>query len=264
MKNMYPEQFYSSETESFLYHYTSWESAFLHILPLGKIRLSKLTKTNDPAEFSDYYPENFISKDHKEGMYNYEKGCEILALRDNIKLICFCYDKKAQNKSLFGKGFLRSRMWSQYAKDQTGVCIVFNKESIIECIKQAIYPRKLLHGKVTYTNELQINKLLVNDNKVDNKKYIESNYRGFILQKLKDYKDENEYRVCFLDDEERDFFEIDIYRHSIKAVIAGIRTPYPVLQSLATQCLKHECDLFQLMYLNGEYTLQVPLFIKLR
>ena len=150
-----PDIFKSEDT---IYHYTTLKSATEFILYDNNLRLSRRKNSNDPIEkilpsinFSEYgYSDEILPDSSNE--------------RDNIsdlirrklkqaKQLCFCMNdnksRKINSNPEFPHeyfGFMKPRMWDQYADKYNGVCLAF---SLTELRKEA---NGMLNRKVDYVN----------------------------------------------------------------------------------------------------------------
>ncbi len=188
-----------------IYHYTSLKNSKL-ILYENKLLLSQRTKSIDPFEntfpniiFSNIYDkENALVKD------GIELKKEILNSYSNIKQICFCKNKNEFFPlSLNNYGFMKSRMWDQYADKYKGVCLAFSKSELLkennckpefyEDVKYIDYDNfdsidsgysinmnTLYEKGIEYYKDLVINGL---------------QFRRSCFIKSKDYEGENEFRI---------------------------------------------------------------------
>jgi hypothetical protein len=242
--------------ENSLFHYTHWETALMYIIPKGEIKFSPLGKTNDPVEFSNYSPEVIANTP-----YNYEQirkllalSKELLEIRKDVKVASFV--RNIKSKQPFSKGYLRTRMWSQYAEDSTGVCIVFDKNLLVNSVKRCLKNKIIFSGNIKYTDDLAIKEILRVRETITPNEFFNKYYRKFLFEKFKDYKDENEFRIAILDDNCIDPIYIRLDPKTIKYVIAGPKTVKEVTSVLRSECRKHQdCSLIKLKYINGEYFL---------
>ena len=123
--------------DKYLYHYTSLNRAFEHILHEGKLLLASLKLTNDPRESKDWnWTFRNISHEIDIAIPSVEElvtvSSEInLKIKRDCKLCCFSIDDKTKNL-YSGRGWGHPRMWAQYADKHKGVCLVFDKDKLIE------------------------------------------------------------------------------------------------------------------------------------
>ena len=130
---------------------------------------NSLSNTHDPLEFLDY---SAVTLDDK--IRSDERISEEINMISSInvifktatKIACFSADvvpKPGVDPSLlFGKGFCRSRMWSQYADAHRGVCLIFDRNILIDSVNDhiktlEIKPETSINldtNYVTYDNKL--------------------------------------------------------------------------------------------------------------
>lgn len=134
-----PEGLTASEPDEFLlFHYTKFKT-LLKILNSGEMRLSPYASTNDPRETKEWIAE-VIADATKSGDDALLIADEVRRLADPIlrggaRLACFTLDRKAgfaaDAGALFHRGWARARMWSQYAENHRGACLVFQRDQMV-------------------------------------------------------------------------------------------------------------------------------------
>jgi len=224
------------DPNKYLYHYTSFETA-LKILYSNQFRLSPLSATNDTTEQKMRIGYAFSTSERKDDIQKFEAYW--MNWTTNSKLLCFSTDgNKASsdiNKTIDifdvgGRGFALPRMWAQYAKNNTGVCLVVNKEKLINRIIQA-FPEAICK-EVSYfgwTDRCEINKdvfekiiTVINHNPntgyatrylAENEVFTDYAY----FSKLQDWETEKEYRIFVPSD-----VEDALYIEGVNEVLQGI------------------------------------------
>jgi hypothetical protein len=209
-----------------LFHYSKTYIAIENILYEKRLRLTSRKKSTDPIENMpiDIY-ETIVA--FSENLDKLEKSTEKTTIEikqnvkkqiENIRQVCFCMN----NNNIHSKedyGFIRPRMWEQYGDKYKGVCIVFSKKELLKNEKIKF------KGKVNYLNykELEHKYCEIDRNKIGSKKYVKNLYNSInesLFWKHEDYKGENEFRICTLEEEEYDYIDIE---HCIKAIIAPLK-----------------------------------------
>jgi hypothetical protein len=124
-----------------LYHYTSREGAFEHILQTQTLRIAPFIHMNDPREAMDWkitmarfsgYPQSQVDADGAE--FN-------AALKRRSKVVCFSEDDLAAAAPPdLARGWAHPRMWAQYAGNHTGACLIFDKEALAAGMSVALRP----------------------------------------------------------------------------------------------------------------------------
>lgn len=218
--------------DKYLYHFTEVEK-FVKIIYGKSLKFSKISTTNDTLESK---PKIFEWDQNTNDLYEIIKHFRDIN-QDYLQLLCFTRDMKRVNnvpdgKSLYidysGRGFALPRMWAQYSKNNTGVCLVFDKNELIRLIKEKLGFSLIYHGAINYiskfnhykVNSEELSRLLNRINEYKKSKmqqgfadldFLRSNldfvkYNYFC--KLDDWSGENEYR--FLLYGESDYFVKDI------------------------------------------------------
>lgn len=218
--------------DRYLYHFTDVEK-FVKIIYGKSLKFSKISKTNDTLESK---PKIFEWDQNTNDLYEIIKHFRDIN-QDYLQLLCFTRDiRKINNvptgKSLYidysGRGFALPRMWAQYSKNNTGVCLVFDKTELIHLIEKRLGLSLIHHGAINYISKFQhykvnfdeLSSLIKRINEYQKSRmqqgfadldFLRSNldfvkYNYFC--KLDDWSGENEYR--FLSYGESDYFIKDI------------------------------------------------------
>ena len=149
------------DENKYLYHYTDVSKAF-KIIDGDSLRFSKTSRTNDTLESKLKINFNSI---------NTSIHCKLVewiqlfngSYSNNLQLLCFSMDKKFQYQPIdertyfsdfSGRGFAMPRMWAQYASNNTGVCLVYDKKKLTEIIKKSLRSLLIYFDKVKYKNQL--------------------------------------------------------------------------------------------------------------
>jgi Protein of unknown function (DUF2971) len=124
-----------------LFHYTTLETALVHILPACRLRLSPFSRMRDPRESKQWFTS---VSGYTDGVTSTEKTVRAWAaaearvnvLRDEFKLLSFTMDEDdpTWEAGPYGRGFARSRLWEQYARGGSGVCLVLRKDEALRAI----------------------------------------------------------------------------------------------------------------------------------
>jgi hypothetical protein len=216
------------KSDNIIYHYTSLSTAIECIFKSGKLRLSPISRAFDPMEsiiplinLSAVGYEDQIQL-IKETINGEELAKIIREYYKSLRQICFCQNnadlfelanKMSPNEPVEYFGFMKTRMWDQYADHYKGVCIAIDKNKFVSKLDDTFYPEN-----VSYVND---NKLRANlDNSGINlnrafeigiDEYLKQK-QDWIIKKLQekyiDYQDENEFKIIQSSKEE--FVEVDI------------------------------------------------------
>lgn len=226
------------ERTSYLYHFTSVEKATL-ILDGDSLRFSKITSMNDTLEAKPKM--NLIGTNSSEELSNIF-NCINEINKKYIQLLCFTMDTDIERETgnqwlhyndYTGRGFALPRMWAQYANNNDGVCFIFNKRKLQSLISDELGENLIYQNKISYISQYsqennkifdyeQLRFLLKSNNELakniqfvsflkNNIDFTKHNY----FSKLKDWENENEFRVLAYGEEE-------FYIQKIKDAIVGI------------------------------------------
>lgn len=217
-----------------IFHYTKKETAIEHVLNGKKLKFGDFKLTNDPHE----YKKRMITpvgwgpiKDHLS------KLAEIIIEIDKIikssGFLSFCQNNYINNE-LVANGCLKSRMWSQYGENHSGICLVFSKSKLIQEIENqfssffSIYSDSIKY--IDFDNNRAVNDHLRIDGqelsvmKVDEiaAQYISAKNKEIFFYKQIDYRDENEFRIVSVPKVNKNsngvYFDIS---HCIRTIILG-------------------------------------------
>lgn len=241
------------DSNLYLYHYTSVETLF-KILYYNSLRFSDLCKTNDLFEQKPKII--FKSKDPDD----YERIRIIKQYlndrRKRVKVLCFSQDsqyedeqlkniqhemgihlsKDKQKAHMIGRGFALPRMWAQYAANNQGACIIFNKKELLKLAQEQNV--LVSHQPVIYKNAfdsfvideslIEAMRTLIQNNKENaltqiiacNTLFVEYNY----FSKVTDWSSENEYRILSTSSNPNEIIEIHDISHALAGIVLGGKT----------------------------------------
>lgn len=167
-----------SNIGKYLYHYTSLSSA-ISILSTNALLFSSLKKLNDMGE--SWRP--IICRSLQDGVI--EECCEAVSSYVQISLTC----EDNPNNIGYRRGFDIAPMWGHYAEGGNGICIVFNKEKIINTAMQMpdCFP-----DYVSYEKDLDIALVFKSS---DPKKEIKEKLKEFFFHKSDQWQYEQEFRI---------------------------------------------------------------------
>ena len=202
--------------DGLLYHYTSIESAKIILRDLT-LKLSDARKFNDPSE-------GFVSD---ISMTSIGEMFALDSIIDKTGILCFT--KNQEIRGTVDCGYNRPRMWAQYARNNTGVCIAINQKAFLkeneETLKKGLY----MVDSVKYRKALKkIQKRHTLSDKELNCK-IPRVFRDIFFEKYIDWRDEKEVR--FLGVNLPDKLSI---ANSIQFVVLGSNISYYNLRDLVS------------------------------
>ncbi len=254
-----------------VFHYTSHDTALKKILPSMNLRFSSFRNVNDPMEkirstvslfwegSPDFDVENF---DHEKYMSDMEKvrldECKLLCFTTSESNLKFTGNHIFDNDNYYKSGFFKLRMWAQYGENHRGICLAFDKESILNVMEKS-YDNKIYHENVKYSDstlnvrgayQVRACKELVDnfrDYFIDY--HIEQNKTQLYFTKNLDWKDENEYRILMLREEKEDCY-IEIQK-ALKAVFCGIDFPDEDIYTIRELVGNRTVDVYKLSLNNG-------------
>ena len=156
--------------EDSLCHYTRADTAFSHIMPSRKLKMNPYGKMRDPFENKHPYlrsisgwtpasadPAEAEEDDTQAAMF-WEVQGHIARSRDTWVLLSLTrYDDRGGLDDRWGTSRLyrapwsRPRLWEQYADNHAGVCLVFDRDAMIETVGASLMPGESEHRPVEYS-----------------------------------------------------------------------------------------------------------------
>lgn len=245
------------ENTNLLYHYTSEITFLEHILPLFELRFGTVKNFNDPYEkiqreinfkalkLKHFIEDGNVSKNLSEikMKFNdyYRNKVFIASFSMNNQLDSIRKIQVSDNEYQFGYGKLR--MWSQYANNHRGVCIVFNKEKLINIINSKVNGSEAVVycKRVEYKNQafnydsmvIDYTEYLENSDEYLTK-HISQNMLKLLFNKTEDWENENEFRIAIFSPQnttEHLYFDI---KDAIESIYLGLDFPI-IYKEIITQ-----------------------------
>ncbi len=168
--------------DGLLYHFTTIEAAKL-ILRDMTLKLSDPTKFNDPSDCS---LAELSLVDYKD--YN-----KIERSWNSIRVLCFTTNWR--ENGVWQYGYNHPRMWAQYAKNNTGVCIAIDEKAFRRENKNIFSSNRYTIKRVRYSNspERYSSTYRINANNFLHK--VDRYSEELFFCKNCDWKDERETRL---------------------------------------------------------------------
>lgn len=205
-------------TNEKVFHYTTLDRLIGKILPNNTLLLNRFSRSYDPVEKYRIFTKVGFSK-NGDVVTSIDRKTDNKIAR-NFRFVCFTKDIEIQS-GLNCRGHLLPRMWAQYADRNRGVCLVFDKQKLLEKFKQQ-YPGyfdcdvsydldngHFSESEATQGLNYKFDQLLT-DNKLKEKLF---------FGKISDYEYEREWRVVIHDDKRDQTFLK--FEDSLIAIVFG-------------------------------------------
>jgi hypothetical protein len=213
-----------------LYHYTTMETALVHILPTRRLRLSPFSRMRDPREYKQWFPGalGYFEGDFDALMPSYaESAARLNLLRDEFKLLSLTLDGEDLEKGTYGRGFARSRLWELYAGRSSGVCLILRKDAAVDTVAAQLEALgRAAHGPVGYRNapihtDIMFNfeELFAGDADAIADRIAEQHLDKLFLTKNTEWESEREYRFIVRSPAEYEYVDV------ASALVAVCRGP---------------------------------------
>lgn len=234
-----------------VYHYTSFQTAFVDILPSGMLRLSPAGWVNDPLESCTYnFATQLAARDeidplrdpiHPDG---FSEGYIHIPSQDTISwhrnnewnVLCMSLDhmprseqKKDVDFTLMGHG--KPSMWAHYANNHSGVCLVFDGQRLHERILEAFdADYEVKWGRVSYRGDLRSLGVELPLKAADVarmgseaacREFIRHNHKEILFTKHTDWCQELEFRWTIHRERSEGDYEFLDFGNSLQTLILG-------------------------------------------
>jgi hypothetical protein len=228
---------FSLEHGRYLYHYTKAQKAADLILPDMRLQMSPMDEVNDPRESKGWFPVvTYRNTTLPDGMAYEDLVIEFnRVLRDHTKILCFTRDDPTippnSPVDLYGWGYAHSRMWDQYADRHTGVCLIFDMDTVGDEIAHSVGDRgDLRYMGVSYHNypPRESSAFQVEPDDIDRLgldaaliAHRDAHHGTLYFYKAEDWRSENEWRWVLFSDHDDQYEYITIER-SLSGVVFGV------------------------------------------
>ena len=249
---------------SFIYHYTKTENIF-KILETLSLKFSSFQKVNDPKE-SKIWPFKVYCLDSKS-KETFEKelfGKLNSFILKNSKILCMTKDNNSHDKvTHYNKGYNHPRMWAQYAENNTGVCLVFDKDEFDNNF-ETLYKNKInFHREVEYLNsglgtEIHTDGIPFDPYAIFYEKLLNDGFNNYLYNHIKlhfkslyytkhtNWSEENEERYVLINESDNNiFFPI---QNSLKGIIITEDFPKEKLDELINVCTRNNLQLQKIIW----------------
>ena len=250
-----------------LFHYTTREAAFSHILPEARLRFSLYRDMRDPLENKSwqFIGEGFGARTDAqivERIRSLDRFDELAnEIRQRSHLLSMSVDAipvETAETEPFCLGWARARMWEQYAENHRGVCLVFDLAALSEAVGDSLqaqdyappYAKRVLYEPGGMRKPLvDPDELAEDDLDRQVRQYIEANNDILFFWKSLDWQTEYEYRFVTNSTEGEPLYAD--FKDSLVGVILGEAFPLWQHESAETACRNIGAEVAQLDWTRG-------------
>lgn len=203
-------------------------AAIEHILPEGRIRLSRFSQMRDPRESKWAFSATLMGELQDSDRLYWEMFKRVDEIKAEVRILSLTADLLPHEPTgdVFSRGYSHPRLWEQYAGNHRGICLCLKADSLIEAATAQVGDG-LRHGFVSYRNgRIAYDASTVDLNAVSNlgvdlalEEHLERNFDELFFTKLQDWATEVEYRFIVRSSEPAEL-HVDI-ESSLDEVIAG-------------------------------------------
>jgi hypothetical protein len=202
-----------TDAGNLLAHYTRADTAFDRILPSGMLRMNPYSRMRDPFEYkepmilsagsigSDHDTDNRIWFLMQNAVSRSKDPYCLLSLTQGIGSAAY------GREEVFRCPWARARMWEQYAENHAGVCLVFDRQELVEAITHNLASEgSYRHGPVHYTlagfgtaagASVSLSDFSPDSVQDDVAIHVQRHHRDFFFLKTLDWATEYEYRFVW-------------------------------------------------------------------
>ena len=243
-----------------LYHYTTLETALVHVLPRRRLRLSPFSRMRDPREYKQWFPDasGFFKEMSEAELARAmrEASARLNLLRSEFKLLSLTEDSPDPTEGVYGRGFARSRLWESYAGRGSGVCLVLTKQVALESLsaqlkalgttadKPVRYENGPIHAEIMFQFDEIFGDLDVLAGRMANR-----HLDRLFLTKNTEWESEHEYRFVVRSANEYEYVDISA---ALMAVVRGPESHPDAEYSLSHFARHLDIGLGQLRWDNNE------------
>lgn len=222
----------------YIFHYTKSDAAINYILKDKTLKLSNLKYVNDPKESKTWPFKLFCYSTKSKNLFRPKLFEDIQNyILNNSRMLCFSLseetiDTKKENENL-NQGYTYNRMWSQYAENHKGVCLVFDRSVIVEEVKNKYEKSVIFENEIHYIDHnnyvntnpsdpymIPLETLLEEGISKYMRKHILKYKDELFFKKHYNWRDEKEYRVVVFNSEKEKDDLISI-ENSLEGIILG-------------------------------------------
>lgn len=257
------------EDGELLYHYTR-PARLAQILDGGVLRMGTFGSTNDPREAKQWLPS--LSTTHDPAALGNREFTDLLTeldgqLRLRAKLLCLTRDRRAVDDiGYHGRGWARARMWSQYAGDHAGCCLILDAEALRVRVRGSACEASWFGGEVNYADRavggsdglltFSLELLREHGVKAVADEYIATHWNSLFFNKNTDWQSEEEFRFIILDDKPVHWVDI---RDCLRGLVVGPEFPETELSVLSVRLERLGLEHIPVAHMSWSNGLPIPL-----
>lgn len=236
-----------TDPDRWVYHYTALPTA-VAIAGSGTFRFNPMAKMNDPREFKQLVVP-VMSMGGSLTRHQLVSTERIVNKRRlAVRLGAFTRDDAAGVGSSMvrtdSRGYARPMMWSHYARNHRGVCIVFERATLEDALT-AKFGSELMVGDVDYstlpaptawTPTLDASDVKTYGEAIAADRFFNSYKRELLFTKNQDWSVEREWRVA-LDNQPNGVVDVHLPPGCIAGLVLGLslrRADVPAIRAVAT------------------------------
>jgi Protein of unknown function (DUF2971) len=185
----------------------------------------------------------------------------IQELKRSVRVLSLIEDDsvyRLPHESVFSRGFSHPRLWEQYADNHKGVCLLLDRQELVQEATRVAAPLgRLEHRSVTYrdgeigfeASGVDLNRILKQSVNEVLEAHLDEHVDELFFTKLNDWASEVEYRFLLRWDSEEELF-VDVAK-VLRGVIAGHAVADEYAPAFQALCEPPGIKLARIWWKNG-------------
>lgn len=222
------------KSDKYIYKYVGINMNTLKMLIKGELWFGKLDNFNDPFDgefnigniggshdarneffrkkFGDHVIDRYFKKGNEDDfrINHYMKNFINKEFKEKLGICCF---SKIPDNDL---------MWSHYANGHTGLCLIFNKEKLLNSLQYGVKKKEI--GVVEFGDDNYVESLCNIDLNFTDKDNCEGNFDDFFKKKKNDWSYEQEIRLYYMFRKDYSNRLLQFHKESLAGIIFGYKT----------------------------------------
>lgn len=257
------------DPSAMLCHYTGAHTAFEYILPSGKLRMNAYAQMRDPFENHQHHLRvaGGMTTDADNSLWlDIVNTAGWLRSRKRLLSLTQGDEREGTLQELpFRCPWARARLWEQYADNHRGVCLVFDRQAMLQAVRDGLRGSEVWDGPVHYTvagfsasngATLRMASFEQESLQKDVERHLAEHRRDFFFLKTEEWASEFEYRIVLGDDPGPGVVfapSHDVsYGESLRYVLVNrTRFPYRHLPGASQEAKRRKAELLPIIWAFG-------------
>ena len=239
-------------SDELISHYTTAKHID-DILEKGRLKLSCFSNVNDPQEAKAWTTSHDRLNNLDRTTYSDKFWHELKnSIVNNYRLLCFCnHDETEIDLIKKIPSWSHPALWAHYADNHSGMCLVFDKSSFLDNIKENHH---FFAEPIKYKQPIEIFNAFdkIADKDISSAdEFIEKYKDKIFFEKVLDWEKETEFRVVVKTMSDGDCY-INFDERSLHSIVLGCNFPYEEhYKDIELYKAKYNFEIFGEYYAQG-------------